>query len=542
MPTVETGLTFQLEEDWAFQAQSTLYSRPLAANVTANSGMEIIICDAEVRLLRCIDASGRQLWQYDGGWRKRLTATPALSFNAHPDFPLLAIGNADGQLCCLRADTGQEVWTTLVGGIEWGSPVWADLDGDGQDELLVATEVEGITAFRTDGTRLWTYRQDIAGNPLVIRCPITAQDIDGDGRAEVFVCDRWGPLCLNSTGKLRWHQRPGHEFLSGLTVADLEGDGRYDVLCAAKDDNLLFRLEAESGNIVWQIPLLAGCDVYSNSYYPTGDLDGDGRLEVIACDDNGNIYCLNSQGQHLWTFLTPKPVHTAATVADLEKTGQLSMIASGDHSLYLLNADGNLVGRYEEDRRLIAPATVADIHNDGKMRLLFGGSGCKLNCISVAKSIPIEGDTTSAAQVQVLNTSKVEETYPLLEGGDFESTQALLADDEYPGDTDFAARKRMRPGGWRPDSILPVDDNWQRDQQEKFTGQASIKVIPVAASFVLASEQIEIDPDFVTVEAEIMGRGGGAAAAALRWTGLKGRLRQDPLTPSPADKNGWCRF
>lgn len=266
-------------------------------------------------------------------------------------------------------------------------------------------------------------------------------------------------------------------------------------------------------------------------------------MEVIACDDNGNVYCLNSQGQHLWTFLTPKPVHTAATVADLEKTGQLSVIVtSGDHSLYVLNADGNLVGRYKEERRLIAPATVADIHNDGKMRLLFGGSGCKLNCISVAKSIPIEGDTTSAAQVQVLNTSKVEETYPLLEGGDFESTQALLADDEYPGDTDFAACKRMRPGGWRPDSILPVDDNWQRDQQEKFTGQASIKVIPVAVSFVLASEQIEIGPDLVAVEAEIMGRGGGAATAALRWTGLKGRLRQDPLTPSPADKNGWCRF
>ena len=67
IPAVETGLTFQLEEDWTFQAQSTLYSRPLAANVTVNPGMEIIICDAEVRLLRCIDASGRQLWQYDGG-------------------------------------------------------------------------------------------------------------------------------------------------------------------------------------------------------------------------------------------------------------------------------------------------------------------------------------------------------------------------------------------------------------------------------------------------------------------------------------------
>ena len=392
----------------------------MVADVAPNSGDEIIISDGEVRILRCIDSTGKQIWEFDGNWLMHLTSVAAISFNVNLDFPVLAIGNPDGKLCCLNASTSEELWTKNIIKIEWGSPVWADLDGDGQDELIAATEFDGITAFNADGAVLWTYREDADGNPVVVGCPITAKDVDGDGKSEVFAVDRWGPLSLSHDGELLWHQRSGNEFISGVEVTDIDGDGKYDVFCASQDDNLVYRIDAENGNIIWNVPMLSKCDVYPNSYYPTGDLNKDGKSEVIVCDKDGNVYCINSSGKKLWTFTTPKPIHASAALADIDGDGNLDVIiTSGDHFVYVLGAEGDLKGKYEEDRRLMAPATIADVNKNGRKDILFGGSGRKLNSISVSDKMTSE-ETEFLSEIEGSNKNKAKEIFSLFNKGGFE--------------------------------------------------------------------------------------------------------------------------
>jgi len=64
---------------WAFEAKSNLYAPPLVADVHPSPGREIIVGDSEARRLRCISADGRQIWECDGGWKKRLISAAALS-------------------------------------------------------------------------------------------------------------------------------------------------------------------------------------------------------------------------------------------------------------------------------------------------------------------------------------------------------------------------------------------------------------------------------------------------------------------------------
>ena len=41
---------------------------------------------------------------------------------------------------------------------QWGAALWADIDGDGRDEVVIPTENVGIVALDAEGNSLWKYR------------------------------------------------------------------------------------------------------------------------------------------------------------------------------------------------------------------------------------------------------------------------------------------------------------------------------------------------------------------------------------------------
>ncbi|HIO80876.1 TPA: hypothetical protein EYG59_20025 [Candidatus Poribacteria bacterium] len=117
-----------------------------------------------------------------------------------------------------------------------------------------------------------------------------------------------------------------------------------------------------------------------------------------------------------------------------------------------------------------------------------------------------------------------------------------MQDGDYPKGENLEEEKLTKPRGWNPDSIKPVNDFWQLDKEEKFTGDSSVKIISTAESFDLATENIEVSPELVSVNSEIMAKGSGGLSAKLRWIGLKGILREDQLTKSEREDNGWIKF
>lgn len=170
-------------------------------------------------------------------------------------------------------------------------PRMADLDGDGIDELIVATSNGNIHAFRLDGSELpgWpvstdpieVHEESAAFRTGAIPIPRTAMlgspavgDLDRDGRLEVVATDLRGRLYVwSADGQLRpgfpvttlpqyshsWrserdlttdagrnpdktnrkdrHNRLGRAFADGPTLANLDGssDGSLEILAGATD-------------------------------------------------------------------------------------------------------------------------------------------------------------------------------------------------------------------------------------------------------------------------------------------------------------------
>ena len=535
---------------WAYKAESNLYAPPLVADVCEAPGNEVILSDSEARRLRCVDCRGQQLWEYDGGWKKRLTSAATLSMTARQGHGTLVVANSDGTLCSVDAATGDELWRRDVGSITWGAAIWADLDGDGRDEVVAGTERRGIVALDANGEALWTYTGPKGKKAIVVHCPIATADVDADGRAEVFAAAQFGPLCVNGDGSLRWETLTGDEFKSAVVIADADRDGAPELYGSSAHDNATYRLDARTGDLVWRATMVGGADVYPSSCLCVGDVTGDGVDEIVAADDHGYVYCFAHDGQTRWVFPTAKRTHAAASLGDVDGDGAVEvLVASGDHYLYCVDAHGLLEWKYAADRRLIYAPTIADVDDDGTTDVLFCGSDHTLRCLTLGGRyapalMPWPSRRFDAAQSgssfgrRGQAQSRVEERRPLLAHGGFEQAKETLDEGEYAAVPELLEARKRLPRGWAPVSVREGD--WELDAEVRRDGNAALRVV----SMDVASEPIEVDRHLAEAAACVSVKGGEHATAFLRWSGLRGPCRDDRLEAGgrPDSEEEWIRL
>lgn len=235
------------------------------------------------------------------------------------------------------------------------APVVADLDGDGQVEIVSGTDV-----WKYDGTK-WSlaWQATLPGittfyEPL----SVSVADVDGDGKAEVILQAEWADSVAFHRGFLTYrhdgvllHKFELPTWDVGLpSIADVDGDGTSEILFAARG---IVYAYGPDGRLVWasQFP---DDDLASNPdddptvrHWPaavdartgpsTGlqvyDLDLDGRPEIIVV---GSYRVAIFDGR---TGLLRSSVHSNAAVRN--KVVPLIVDANGDGHADIFAASGN---------------------------------------------------------------------------------------------------------------------------------------------------------------------------------------------------------
>lgn len=102
-------------------------------------------------------------------------------------------------------------------------------------------------------------------------------DLDGDGRAEVL----WASYDLvaldGTTGVLKWRAANSQRAWPGIAVADLTGDGALEVIVGRSGDQVT--VYNKTGGIVWMRNPFGNGEVRTLA---VADLDNDGKLEIVA--------------------------------------------------------------------------------------------------------------------------------------------------------------------------------------------------------------------------------------------------------------------
>ncbi len=230
-----------------------------------------------------------------------------------------------------------------VAGAGSASTRFVDLDGDGRNELVVATDDGTIHAFEADGSEL-------PGFP-----------VSGD-------VPRFWPGDSPTGTAAGIHPPAGAFVLGAPAVGDLDGDGSLEIVDADLDGSVYVwssdgtRLATMHSNPAFSQDTAAAQDKFNRtqpgfaSAPALGDLDGDGTLEIVAAGMDRHVYAWHADGAPVAGF--PVLVVDPATVASVDPTSHHVTFAGGTG--------------VEEGGSLIATPTLADLDGDGLDDIVIG--------------------------------------------------------------------------------------------------------------------------------------------------------------------------
>lgn len=265
----------------------------------------------------------------------------------------------------------------------------ADLDGDGALDLAIANhETHYLTLLLGDGTGGFA---PAASSPLAIAVEphphaVRAVDLDTDGHLDLIVDHRDGRglLVLRGLGGATFESPGllvdgGGDPYRGMAIGDLDGDGRLD-LVTPNPRSVGIILQRGDGELTFAPPrrLQAG----SPFGLELGDLDGDGRLDLVVGADEGarEVHLLRGNGYGGFTPAPGSPFRMAVgpktiAIGDFDGDGtDDAAIAAYPSSRVLI-----LLGRAEEPETAWLDAgehpwglAAGDFDEDGRDDLVIG--------------------------------------------------------------------------------------------------------------------------------------------------------------------------
>ena len=259
--------------------------------------------------------------------------------------------------------TGREEFSRGISGWGYAAPVVSNFTPSEGRELIVAGLTGGVSVFDSTGALLWSQ------NVESIVAPIFVEDVDADGTDELAVGEGGNVTILESDGTVA-RQTPVGSSVTWLTSGQGDGDEAVELVAATLDGRIV-AVDGRTGEIEWerQYDKLA-------AVYAFGDGDGDGQAEVYAVAQDGKLRALDaSDGSGEWTTtltnedvqMTPPP-----SLGDLDGDGDRELVAvSQDGVVSVVNPNsGSIVDSYERDVPIWMRPTLADLDSDAGLEIM----------------------------------------------------------------------------------------------------------------------------------------------------------------------------
>jgi len=334
------------------QIDEEVSSSPLLYDLDGDGSLEIVVV-TKFGLISLSSSDGSIVWETDDrGYI--IVGSPTLLPDINGDGVRdIVYSDMYGYVYGISGSDGSEIWKTdlwLNPTLQYKfvihTPVVADVDGDGVEEIILSV---GKETFASSGGRM--VKTGVEGYLALLNCQtgaveavvnpptgralfawvsqpaIAAGDVDGDNIAEIFLGSGDGYIyrieysagSYNVTSLLMadpyWPTIFGSDGAPPVAVAliivDIDNDGSYELVAVSTDGvskdqrwggprYKIYSIDAQSGAVEWSLTVsystfnLAGVDDTKFSW-PTlsiGDVDSDGNLEVVVSTFQ-YIYCID---------------------------------------------------------------------------------------------------------------------------------------------------------------------------------------------------------------------------------------------------------
>lgn len=321
-----------LSVDWTKK-----YGAPVTSSPRVSDGRVYFGCrDGN---LYCLDAeTGKEIWKFRAG--SGIGASPAVERNR------VFVGSYDGTFWCIDAASGKVIWRFRSGG-----RIVSSATVTGRNVLFGSYDRSLYCLSADDGSQKWKLETGglVWCSPLVLRDRCYFGSADG-----TFYC------VLVSSGNLKWKRSLGRPIYS--TPA-----GTPSSVCVGTNGRVIHFLDAEDGDELHRVEV--GGEVRAT-------LLVEGENAYSGADD-GVVRCIRwSDGARTWNFRSGGPVRSAPALY----RGVL-FVTSYDGRLHALEASsGKEVSSFDARSQIYSsPAVAGD-------RVYFGTNNGDVFCVKVGRS------------------------------------------------------------------------------------------------------------------------------------------------------------
>ncbi|MBN2101494.1 MAG: PQQ-binding-like beta-propeller repeat protein [Candidatus Aenigmarchaeota archaeon] len=270
--------------------------------------------------------SGKELWRFETGGCMG-NATPSVYGG------MILFGSYDSYIYCIEKETGKMLWRYKTGGkVVSGTAVT-------KERIIFGSRDGYVYCLNHEGHELWRFRT----GDEILSTPAIRDNLTYIGS---YDCNMY---CINiETGKESWR------FTTGGAVANLPpvnlhdnsvifGSWDFNVYCAdrftgkqiwraqlsggmlqgGKTENGVLYIGTRNSNVFYEIDLRDGRiirEIKTEVHMHASNVEIlDGNIYVGGGTDDygpGKIYCINKEGEILWTFSTDGPSWVGPVITD----------------------------------------------------------------------------------------------------------------------------------------------------------------------------------------------------------------------------------
>ena len=231
----------------------------------------------------------------------------------------------------------------------------ADVDGDGDADIIIANEFRPNNLLLNDGSGRFTNASDRLPAANRDSEDVGVADFDGDGDLDIVIVsedDQINELYFND-GAGRFTDEGGRLPVTGTSnavlVADINLDGMPDILIGNNGQNVILINNGGSFTDETSARLPARTDVTQD--IELGDADGDGDLDLLVGNEDRNRLLMNN-GQGIFTDESDTRIPLRPSDEETREADFGDVDGDGDLDIFFANVQ-TFVGNADPQNRLL---------------------------------------------------------------------------------------------------------------------------------------------------------------------------------------------